>query len=181
MKRVWCAVQAPELQAVLPTGDPARAIRVDGNQLCDWGHLTKTILFYIGLANTAQSQSGPDVWYLTESVNAYCQAISDNAAIDFMALIASPSRPTLFVRKPRGPFRTNGCRAPIPALLCTRVSIHRELLVLRQGAVVPRNRPRQRHPEGLAVGEDVGQRPAQMCQAEGLPHDERVNRDGVHD
>ena len=61
----------------------------------------------------AQSKQSLNSGYLTDSVNAYCQAISDNTAIDSRALIAPLSRPTLFVRKPRGPFRTNGCRVPV--------------------------------------------------------------------
>ena len=59
-----------------------------------------------------QSKQSLNSGYLTDSVNAYCQAISDNTTIDSRALMASLSRPTLFVMKPCGPFRTNGCRAP---------------------------------------------------------------------
>lgn len=49
---------------------------------------------------------------MTDSVNAYCQAISHTLTIDFMALIGLLYHPTLFVREPRGLFRTDGCRAP---------------------------------------------------------------------
>ena len=60
----------------------------------------------------AQSEQSLGMRYLTESVNAWCQAISHSSTIDFAALIGTLSDPTLFVRKPIGPFLTNGCRLP---------------------------------------------------------------------
>ena len=85
---------------------------VDGNQLCDLGRATQIVLFYRCLAVTARSKQRLDLRGLTDSVNAYCQAISHRVAIDFRALIGPLSDLTLLVRKSSGPFRTIGCREP---------------------------------------------------------------------
>jgi hypothetical protein len=61
----------------------------------------------------ASSKQSLYIGYLTDSVNAYCQAISHSSMIDFAALIGTLSHPILFVREPSGPFLTNGCRVPI--------------------------------------------------------------------
>jgi hypothetical protein len=87
-------------------------MQVDGNHLCGLGHPTQTVWFYRDLAETAQPKQSFDIRYLTDRVNAYCQAVSHTLAIDSMALIGFLSHPTLFVREPRGPFRTADCRAP---------------------------------------------------------------------
>ena len=89
-----------------------RPFVVDGNQLCDLGRATQIVLFYRCLAATARSKQRLDLRCLTDSVNAYCQAISHRVAIDFRALIGPLSDLTLRVRKSSGPFRTIGCRAP---------------------------------------------------------------------
>ena len=89
-----------------------RPFVVDGNQLCDLGRATQIVLFYRCLAVTARSKQRLDLRGLTDSVNAYCQAISHRVAIDFRALIGPLSDLTLLVRKSSGPFRTIGCRGP---------------------------------------------------------------------
>jgi hypothetical protein len=72
-----------------------RPFVVDGNQLCDLGRATQIVLFYRCLAVTARSKQRLDLRGLTDSVNAYCQAISHRVAIDFRALIGPLSDLTL--------------------------------------------------------------------------------------
>ena len=69
-----------------PCPDP-----VDGNQLCGLGHTTQTMVFYRSLTTIAQAKQSLNIGDLTDSVNAYCQAISGSTSIDFRALIGDYS------------------------------------------------------------------------------------------
>ena len=58
-------------QALAPTPRRLRsALAVDGNQLCDLGHTTPTVLSYRDLTARSQSKQSLDIGYLTDSVNA---------------------------------------------------------------------------------------------------------------